>query len=150
MPIGTCRLCQLQNVELRDSHFMSAGFYKIARDESRSNPNPVLVSEDVSMISSEQAKDYLLCAKCEDRFNKGGEDWVLKNCWHNENEFPLRSALVASLPSPLSSPDFTISLQEFTKRPALDGLKQPQSVTTKNSRPRFFGAGCDRRSLLQA
>ncbi len=108
MPIGTCRLCQLQNVELRDSHFMSAGFYKIARDESRSNPNPVLVSEDVSMISSEQAKDYLLCAECEDRFNKGGEDWVLKNCWHNETEFPLRSALVASQPSPLSSPDFTI------------------------------------------
>jgi hypothetical protein len=42
MPVGTCRLCQLQNVELRDSHFMSAGFYKIARDESRSNPNPAL------------------------------------------------------------------------------------------------------------
>lgn len=42
MPIGTCRLCQFPNVELRDSRFMSAGFYKIARDESRSNPNPVV------------------------------------------------------------------------------------------------------------
>jgi hypothetical protein len=57
MSNGTCRLCLTPNVKLRASHFMSAGFYKIARDESKSNPNPVLVSEDVSLISSEQAKD---------------------------------------------------------------------------------------------
>jgi hypothetical protein len=28
MPIGRCRLCLTQNVQLRDSHFMSAGFCK--------------------------------------------------------------------------------------------------------------------------
>ena len=108
MPTGTCRLCRTHGVELRDSHFMSAGFYKLARDHTRSNPNPVLVSEDVSLISSEQAKDHLLCGDCEDRFNRGGETWVLRNCWHSENEFPLRTALVATKPSPLSTPGFTI------------------------------------------
>ena len=108
MAQGSCRLCLTPNVELRNSHFMSAGFYKLARDESRSNPNPVLVSEQVSLLSSEQAKDYLLCAECEDRFNLGGEAWVLGNCWHSESDFPLREALLATTPSPLSSPDFTI------------------------------------------
>lgn len=108
MPLGTCRLCRTPDVKLRDSHFMSAGFYKLARDDSRSNPNPVLVSEEISLLSSEQATAHLLCAKCEGRFNKGGETWVLKNCWHSETDFPLREALLPTMPSPLSLPDFTI------------------------------------------
>jgi hypothetical protein len=108
MPTGICRLCRTPNVELRDSHFMSAGFYKIARDESRSNPNPVLVSEDVTILSSEQAKDHLLCGDCEERFNKGGETWVLKNCWRSETEFSLRDALLVTTPSRFSTPGFTI------------------------------------------
>ena len=46
-------------MELRDSHFMPAELYKIARDESRVNPNPVLVREE---MSPQQATDRLLCA----------------------------------------------------------------------------------------
>src|SRR6185437_15406307 len=61
-----------------------------------------------SLLSSEQATAYLLCGKCEDRFNSGGETWVLKNCWHSEGEFSLRSNLLSISVSPLSTPGFTI------------------------------------------
>ena len=108
MPIGTCGLCRASAVELLDSHFMPSGFYRIARDEERVNPNPVLVNEEVSLVSSEQAKDYFLCAACERRFNETGEDWVLRNCWRDETDFPLRSILFASTPSPLSNEGFTV------------------------------------------
>ena len=51
---------------------------------------------------------------------------------------------------PERASSLVIPLQEFARPSAFDGLKQPQSVATKNSRPRFSGAGCDRLSLLQA
>jgi hypothetical protein len=121
MPIGRCRLCLTQDVQLRDSHFMSAGFYKLARDESRSNPNPVLINEDVSLLSSEQATAYLLCGKCEERFNGGGETWVLKNCWHSEVDFPLRFNLLAISVSPLSTPGFRIF--ESARSEAIDAAR---------------------------
>jgi len=35
MPIGTCRLCQLQNVELRDSQFHIGG---LLQDRARREP----------------------------------------------------------------------------------------------------------------
>jgi hypothetical protein len=38
----------------------------------------------------------MLCADCEDRFNKDGEQWVLGNCWRTDTEFPLRQALWAA------------------------------------------------------
>src|SRR5687768_6818881 len=108
MPLGMCELCLRSGVELRDGHFIPAGFYRLARDEERINPNPVLMNEEVSLASAEQARDYFLCADCEQRFNRNGEDWILRNCWHNETEFPLRLALLVSSPSTLSSPGFTI------------------------------------------
>ena len=43
------------------------------QDESRANPNPVRINEEVSLLSSEQATAYLLCGECEERFNSGGE-----------------------------------------------------------------------------
>jgi hypothetical protein len=121
MPVGRCRLCLAQDVQLRDSHFMSAGFYKLARDESRANPNPVLINEEVSLLSSEQATAYVLCGECEERFNSGGETWVLKNCWHSEVDFQLRSNLVAISPSPLSTPAFTII--ESVRSEAIDAAR---------------------------
>ena len=55
MPKGTCRLCLAKDVELRDSHFMSAGFYKIAFDETQDIPHPVVISPGASVLSSAQA-----------------------------------------------------------------------------------------------
>jgi hypothetical protein len=33
MPTGTCKLCLTPSVELLDSHFVPAAFYKIAMDD---------------------------------------------------------------------------------------------------------------------
>lgn len=60
------------------------------------------------MASSEQAKAHFLCARCEQRFNDNGEDWVLKNCWHDKSDFPLRSLLLTTASSLLSSEGLTI------------------------------------------
>ena len=75
----------------------------------------------MSLLSSEQATAYLLCGECEERFNSGGETWVLKNCWHSEVDFPLRSNVIAIAPSPLSTPGFTIF--ESVCSEAIDAVK---------------------------
>ena len=46
------------------------------------------------MFSGKQASDYLLCRQCEGRFNFGGESWVIANCWHSPEDFPLRTRLL--------------------------------------------------------
>jgi hypothetical protein len=93
MAVGACALC-LEARELRDSHFLPAGFYRIMRDGS--SENPVLVNKSAAFMSSAQARAHLLCAECERRLNDGGEDWVLKNCWRSPANFPLHSALPAA------------------------------------------------------
>jgi hypothetical protein len=40
----------------------------------------------------------MLCSECEGLFNKRGEEWVIENCWHSEQSFPLFSALTATTP----------------------------------------------------
>jgi hypothetical protein len=47
-----------------------------------------------AIMSSAQVKAHLLCAECEERFNQGGEDWVLKDCWRSPTALPLHSALM--------------------------------------------------------
>jgi hypothetical protein len=96
MPVGKCALC-LETRELRDSHFLPAGFYRIMR-EGAPNENPVLVNKTSAFMSSAQVKAYLLCGECEQRFSQGGEDWVLKNCWRSPTEFQLHSMLMAATP----------------------------------------------------
>jgi hypothetical protein len=97
MPVGQCALC-LETRELRDSHFLPAGFYRIIREGATPMDNPVLVNKTTALMSSAQTRTHLLCAECEERFNKGGEDWVLKNCWRSPTNFPLHSALMAATP----------------------------------------------------
>ena len=91
MPVKKCALC-LETCELCDSHFLPAGFYRIL-NESEINKNPVLVNKTVAVHSSAQARAHLLCTECEGRFNQGGENWVLKNCWRSPTNFRLHSAL---------------------------------------------------------
>ena len=81
--------------ELHDSHFLPAGFYRIISESETRKENPVVVGKSTAFFSSAQARAHLLCSQCEDRLNKGGEDWVLKNCWRSPTNFPLHSALTA-------------------------------------------------------
>ncbi len=90
MTSATCRLC-LKERPLQESHLLAAGFYKIIRDNSPSDEHPVWVSSDgVALSTSRQTTAPMLCGECEQRFNKKGEDWVLKNCCRGAGQFPLQ------------------------------------------------------------
>ena len=92
MPVRKCALC-LQMRELCDSHVIPAGFYRILRAGAARGNDPVLVHKTTAFLSSDQARAHLLCTDCENRFNRGCEDWVLRNCWRSSTHFPLHAAL---------------------------------------------------------
>ena len=75
MTFGRCGLC-LQPRNLQRSHLLPAALYKMLRDPSLNNPNPVLITKEITRTSSEQIRDYVLCAECEERFNAQGDVMV--------------------------------------------------------------------------
>ena len=90
----------------------------MSRDEARKNPNPVVIMPDVSILTSDQAADYVLCTDCEGRFNRNGENWTLRHCRRSRADFPLLRMLKEATPSTLSSPDFLI--YEGSTSPGVD------------------------------
>jgi hypothetical protein len=64
----TCRLCGKPG-EIRNSHLLPAWCYRRVIEES-DDSQPVHVTKDSAVFSNEQARQYLLCAACEDRFGK--------------------------------------------------------------------------------
>jgi hypothetical protein len=93
-----CKLC-LQNVErLEESHFLSAGIYRILRDDKEKNPNPWLLTRTTAVQTSRQMTARLLCRACEQRFSKYGETWVLGHCLRKDGSFPLASILAPIVP----------------------------------------------------
>ncbi len=97
MSIGLCQLCG-KTEPLQDSHYIPRAFYKLLKTPGAKNSNPVVATPKVKMATSDQFKGYLLCRGCEDRFNKNGEAWVLKNCWRTYSAFPLADRLSAAAP----------------------------------------------------
>ena len=93
---GECRLCRATG-ELRVSHFMPKAAYKIIKESD--GESPVVVNADVSLQTDRQMKDYVLCPKCEERFNKNGENWVMKYCSRNADGFKLKE-LIERIPDP--------------------------------------------------
>jgi hypothetical protein len=73
-------------------------FYRRHRSPGTSLPAPIVVSTDVTIHTSRQTSDELLCTPCEGRFSSQGEHWVSEHCWRDETEFPLRSALQRASP----------------------------------------------------
>ena len=71
--------------------------YKYILDPSKTNEGPVAIGRTITSTTSRQVRDYLLCAECEDLFNKNGESWVLGQVW-NGKHFPLRDRLKLALP----------------------------------------------------
>jgi hypothetical protein len=96
--MGVCKLC-LATKDLQNSHFIPAAMYKYVRDTdpTKKNRNPVLVTAKATTTTSKQVSDYVLCAGCEDLFNKNGENWMLKQVW-NGKRFPLGDRLRVALP----------------------------------------------------
>ncbi len=66
--IGTCALCQMQNVALRQSHIVPSWAYQRVVAFNNAQPNPVMVDGDNAMLTSWQSKANLLCDRCEQRF----------------------------------------------------------------------------------
>jgi len=48
--------------------------------------------------TSQQITADLLCAKCEDRFRRNGEEYVIGACCRDEDDFPLSDLLLGSSP----------------------------------------------------
>jgi len=60
MPAGTCALC-LEVRDLRDSHLIPRAFYKLVRDAEAKHPNPIVVNPAITVATSKQVSDHLLC-----------------------------------------------------------------------------------------
>lgn len=90
--MAICKLCK-QDKELRDSHYIPAAVYAELRDETDTNPNPVMMDGTISLVTSRQITGYFLCGDCEQRFSKFGETWVLGNMWKRTSGFPLQDLL---------------------------------------------------------
>lgn len=93
---GICKLCHNESV-LLESHFLPAAIYKSLLNRAERNPHPYLMSATRTIESSRQIQDHILCAECEDRFNRGGESWVLSQM-AREKGFPLQEKLLAASP----------------------------------------------------
>ena len=65
-----CKLCLQRVASLEDSHFLSAGIYRILRDDNEKNPNPWLLTKETAVQTSRQMTARLLCRDCEQRFSK--------------------------------------------------------------------------------
>jgi hypothetical protein len=95
--VGRCGLCQEVRA-LRESHLMPKALYKLARDPSRANPNPVLLAAGRASVTSRQIADHFLCAECEQRLSERGERYVLGQCARPSGEFKLRERLEQQTP----------------------------------------------------
>ena len=85
----TCRLCRRHRT-LQESHLLPASLYGIIRKDS--GP-PVAIQNGIALQTSRQMSARLLCAECEQAFNRGGENWVLRNCYRGKGVFPLLELL---------------------------------------------------------
>ena len=93
MEKGVCKLC-LQLGDLRDSHYLPKRLYAFGRAEELKNPNPVVISDTGAKQISDQLRGYVFCGDCEDRFNKGGEGWILGKIPQDYGApFPLQNAI---------------------------------------------------------
>ena len=98
MKHGKCELCHA-SADLHDSHYLPKGGYKRTRAGGMKNPHPVVLSGGKARQSSLQVRDYKFCSACEERFNKGGEAWVLSNVLQNYGDaFWLHSVLNSKTP----------------------------------------------------
>lgn len=76
---GICALCK-KSKKLEDSHFMPKSIYRsLSKGFPEHGESIVWISgsEKSAAYTSKQAKKYLLCADCELKFSRHGEDKVL-------------------------------------------------------------------------
>ncbi len=95
---GRCGLC-LETKELIDSHLFPAAIYKHLGKQGDGLTNKLVMTRPgKAFFSSEQATSYFLCKYCEERFNKGGERYVLTQYARANGQFKLREILRSASP----------------------------------------------------
>ena len=94
-PTGACRLCGLVR-PLCKSHLLPKQLYSLLHDPD--DPKHFTLGTGRLNHTMRQIHEYLLCEECEERFNSGGERWVLANSLQSSGDFPLRDALRAAKP----------------------------------------------------
>jgi hypothetical protein len=77
---------------------MPKALYRLLRSPELVNPHPTIISRDAILETSRQAKTFLLCSDCDQRFHRNGEDWMLRNCCRAPHEFRLRELLLSIAP----------------------------------------------------
>lgn len=95
--VGQCGLCH-ERRHLRESHLLPAALYKMARDPSYKNPNPVVVAGGRAVATSRQVAERFLCQECEQRFSDHGERYILSQCARPTGEFRVRELLERAVP----------------------------------------------------
>ena len=96
--VGVCALCRVLG-NLHDSHFLPKGLYRLLRKVSkRENSHPLRLVDGDRKQTSQQAREYLLCADCETRFDRGGESWMLRHLYRGRGVFRLRAIVQACPP----------------------------------------------------
>lgn len=66
--LQTCGLCH-DSVEIQNSHLLPAWCYRRVIEDCDAL-QPVHITKNSAVFSSEQVREYLLCKSCEDRFGK--------------------------------------------------------------------------------
>jgi hypothetical protein len=97
MHVGKCGLC-LEQRQLQRSHLLPSALYRMTRDPTLKNPNPVVMTRKITKTSSAQVTDHFLCVECEQRFSAEGEKYAMSQV-HNGKRFPLLEALSPLAPS---------------------------------------------------
>lgn len=98
MKNNACKLCR-QSSDLRESHLLPKAFYRLLRRSDLNNEHPIICNQGTARSTSDQVKDYVLCGDCEQRFNRNGESYILKNCYRGKGHFKLRQLLEKQEPS---------------------------------------------------
>ncbi len=100
--MGICKLC-LKRRALQRSHLLPEGVYLRLRNPKGPVIDPIVVTAKITMSTSKQVRDFLLCRRCEQRFDQNGEDYVLRQM-NNRGKFKFLERLRVS-----PHPDFTLN-----------------------------------------
>src|SRR5438094_3704486 len=90
------------------------------------NPNPVVLSGGKAKQSSLQVRDYKFCGACEERFNKGGEAWILNKIPQNYGD-PFWLPTLLNSKTPLLNPHHLLLPHPRPPAPALPPPPPPPS-----------------------
>jgi hypothetical protein len=82
----------LETTNVVRSHLYPSSLYSLLRS-SEGDESPIRVGDDLVMHTDRQMQDYLLCPRCEDILNKGGETWTIPKLATMKKSFPLYDIL---------------------------------------------------------